>query len=123
MRNPKFFDENTRKLSAGAAAGSFVAITQLATRDVIAQPQLIAIGCFTIALPIFAAVAASPSLRKMKMSISCEALVHTTVCMAGLIFLFGIASLLWGFGWYFGVIFGVLALACMFFLAVFESTT
>jgi Na+/H+ antiporter NhaD/arsenite permease-like protein len=45
------YHERRRLYWGGVTGGSFIAVTQLMTRDVILPPQLIALVCFAVVLP------------------------------------------------------------------------
>jgi hypothetical protein len=99
--------EGMVEMLAGAAGASFVAITQLATRESINVAQFVAMGCFSISLPIFTVAAISLPLRKAELNSTWNKIIFLGLCITGLIFVLGIAALLWSFGWYFAFIFAV----------------
>lgn len=105
-------NQHLRNISAGAAGASFVALTQLATRNGIDWSHSIAIGCFSITLPIFVTVAIVPKFHAMQSDSPWGETIHGVVVVAGIIFVCGVVSLLWSFGWYFGLAFAAICLAC-----------
>ena len=105
-------DQHFRNLLAGAAGASFVAVTQLATRDTMQVSHLVAIGCFTVTMPVFVSAAVFPKFQEIKQGTRAAEIAYDFIVTAGLIFLFGIASLLWAFGWYFAIAFAAICWAC-----------
>jgi len=101
-------------MSAGAAGASFVALTQLATRDSIHPFHLVAIGCFSVTLPVFVVAAAIPKFYQIEVDSRRGKTIQSIVAIAGIIFLLGITSLLWTFGWYFALGFVAVCLACYY---------
>lgn len=111
---PYILDEHFRNILAGAAGASFVAVTQLVTRDKLQVSHMVAIGCFTVTMPIFAAAAAFPKFQRIEKGSRLAARAYDVLVAAGAIFLFGVAGLLWAFGWYFGVAFTIICLGCYY---------
>lgn len=111
---PPVLNENIRNISAGAAGASFVALTQLATRDAIDTSHLVAIGCFSVALPILTAATAIPQFHKIEAGSRRAEITINIVISAWIIFLCGIAGVLWAFGWYFAVAFAAVGLVCFY---------
>jgi hypothetical protein len=111
---PVVLNETLRNLSAGAAGASFVALTQLATRDCIDISQSIAIGCFSVTLPIFVAAVTIPKFHKLEDDSPWGNVVSHIIGWSGVIFLLGIAALLWSFGWYFAFVFVAISYACYY---------
>lgn len=109
---PSHLNQHLRNISAGAAGASFVALTQLATRDGIDLSHSIAICCFSITLPIFVTIAIVPKFHTIQSDSSYVGTVSGVVVVVGIVFVFGVASLLWAFGWYFALAFTAICLAC-----------
>ena len=104
--------ENIKKLSAAAAGGCFVAITQLATRDKIDTSDLVAIGCFSVTLPIFVTAATIPGFQAIQSGSALGTITSQVIGWSLSLFALGVASVLWSFGWYFAVASGAVAVAC-----------
>jgi hypothetical protein len=115
---PPVLNENLRNISAGAAGASFVAITQLATRDTFEIFHLIAIGCFSVALPVLVGAAAIPQFHKIEKGSRWGEKTSDVLVTAIIIFLIGISSILWAFGWYFAVAFLAVCFACCYLAGV-----
>lgn len=120
---PYILDEQFRNILAGAAGASFVALTQLATRDTMQGSHLVAVGCFTVTMPIFVAAAAIPKFHKIEKGSRLASIAYDVVTTAGIIFLFGVASLLWAFGWYFAVAFMAVCAACFYIAGLFRNNS
>jgi hypothetical protein len=115
----KLLREGVVEVCAGAAGASFVAITQVATRDSINVVQSVAIGCFSITLPIFTVAALSRPLREVELRSCWSKIIFLLLVVGGFAFVLGIASILWSFGWCYVIVF-VLSTS-VFFYAVTKT--
>src|SRR5438270_8327620 len=94
-----------RNACAAAAGACFIAIVQLATHDCRKVCELVAIGCFATTLPVFAGAAAVLAFHKLNDDSSLGRSLDYLIGHAGIVFIIGMAALLWTFGWFFGVTF------------------
>lgn len=106
--------ENIQRISAGAVVACFVVLTQLATRDCFHIAHLIAIGCFSATMPIFVAAITIPKYQKLEDDSPWGGAVSQIMGWTGVVFLLGVASLLWSFRWYFAVLFATISYACYY---------
>jgi hypothetical protein len=118
---PYILNEEFRTILAGAAGASFVAVTQLTPRDAIQVSHLVAIGCFSVTMPILAAAPAVPKFHQIEKGSRSAKIAYDVILIAGIILLLGVASILWVFGWYFAIAFVALCAAIVYLAGLISN--
>lgn len=103
---------NQVRVAGAAAAGSFVALTQLIAQDTLSASHLTAIGCFAVSLPILTTLASvrhftNVSARDSRLASWVDQIAGWT----GVVFLAGVDALFWSFGRVFGILFAFATIA------------
>ena len=104
----------------GIAGGSFIAVTQLITRDVFHWSQRVAIACFAFALPIATLFATWPNKYRQKApQRPLRTLLDELGRTCGVVFTVGVSALFWSLGFAFALVFIVsCTVALMMYVAV-----
>jgi hypothetical protein len=97
--------ERERRNFAIAAAGCFIAITQLLSRDKLECLHLISLGCFFSALPFLAVTAATNRLDDLKPGTFLSLLFAYFRSFSLFVFWLGLVALAFSFRWFCGVFF------------------
>jgi hypothetical protein len=106
--------KNLRWVCTASAGGCFIAIIQLATCNQLTESQLVAIGCFATALPIFAAAAGIPKLQHQDEHSLVGEWINYCLDGAFVLFAAGLTALLYSLGWIFAVLFAVVSIMLFF---------
>jgi hypothetical protein len=106
--------ERRRLFWGGITGGSFVAVTQLATRDVIQTPHLTALICFAIVLPFAAVFTMSSDEFPIKdLPKNRRRVFQEIAAVIGMLFWIGVAALFFAFRPVLALIFVVSAAVAM----------
>jgi hypothetical protein len=97
--------ERERRNFAIAAAGCFIAITQLLSRDRLEWLHFISLGCFFAALPFLAVTAATNRLDDLEPGTFLSLLFAHFRSLSLFVFWLGLAVLAFSLRWFIGVFF------------------